>query len=157
MPELPPPLRLRPMQERDLAAVALLEARSQFSPWSEQVFRECLTEGYLCQVATDHADSLVAFVVIYRVLDEAHLLNIAVAPEWQRRGVARAVLRAVMNRLRPDTRCLFLEVRESNQPARALYQQLGFVSVGMRRDYYRTADGREHAVLMRCELASPAE
>ncbi len=152
MPEMPAPWQMRPMQQADLAAVAALEAQSQFTPWSEQVFRDCLSEGYLCRVVTDVAGAVVAFVIIYRVLDEAHVLNIAVAPDCQRRGIAAALLREMMDVLRPDTRCLFLEVRESNQAARALYQRLGFVGTGMRRNYYRTADGHENAVLMRCEL-----
>lgn len=152
MADMPLPWQLRPMQEADLAAVAALEAQCQFTPWSEQVFRDCLGEQYLCQVVTDAAGELVAFAVIYRVLDEAHLLNIAVAPAWQRQGVAAALLRALMDTLRPETLNLFLEVRQSNQPARTLYQRLGFVSTGLRKNYYRAPQGSEHAVLMRCDL-----
>ena len=143
-----PGLSLRPMAEADVPQVSALEAQSQFTPWSEQVFRDCLRDDYLCQVVTAIDGTLAAFVVISRVLDEAHLLNIAVASDWQRRGIARALLGDMMAALAAESRYLFLEVRAGNAPARALYEQLGFSVTGVRRGYYRSAGGPEDAVLM---------
>lgn len=132
----------------DVPQVSALEAQSQFTPWSEQVFLDCLRDDYLCQVVMAGSDTLAAFMVISRVLDEAHLLNIAVASDWQRRGIARTLLADMMTALAPESRYLFLEVRAGNAPARALYEQLGFSVTGVRRGYYRCATGREDAVLM---------
>jgi len=139
----------------DVPQVAALEAQSQFTPWSEQVFLDCLRDDYLCRVVAADDGTLAAFVVISRVLDEAHLLNIAVAAGWQRRGIARALLAGMMAALVPDSRYLFLEVRAGNAPARALYGQLGFSVTGVRRGYYRCASGREDAVLMMRPLSPP--
>ena len=136
------------MTAADVPHVSALEAQSQFTPWSEQVFLDCLRDDYLCHVVIADDGALAAFVVISRMLDEAHLLNIAVAADWQRRGIARALLQDMMGALVPESRYLFLEVRAGNVAARALYEQLGFLETGVRRGYYRYAGGREDAVLM---------
>ena len=87
------------------------------------------------------------------VLDESELLIIGTAPSMQRQGIGRALLAELEAELaRRGASSLYLEVRESNIPARRLYEQNGFVVVGRRRGYYRHLSGREDAVLMRREL-----
>ncbi len=77
--------RLRALTSADLDRVQAIEEASQVTPWSPGNFRDCLRSGYRCQVAT--VDGVpVAFMILSSVLDECHLLNIAVAPAWQRRG-----------------------------------------------------------------------
>ena len=139
---------LRVMTEDDLPDVVRIEDATQVTPWSEGVFRDCLRGGYECHVIV--RDTQVAgFAVVSRVLDEAHLLNIAVAPAYQRRGLAWSSIRALCDDLRErDTGFIYLEVREGNQVARTLYEKLGFSVTGMRKDYYRKPGGREHAILM---------
>lgn len=141
-------LRLRPMTDDDLDAVTQIEAATQPTPWSRQSFRDCLTSGYDCRVVV-RDDTVVAMAVLSSVLDEVHLLNIAVAPAQQRRGIAWAMLRELIAEYRQrQMQQLYLEVRESNLGAQALYKRLGFVVIGQRRHYYRTVGGREDAILM---------
>lgn len=136
------------MQHDDLPAVCAIENATQPTPWSEQVFRDCLNSDYDCEVVL-HEDTPVAFQVVSRVLDEAHLLNIAVAPGFQRRGIAWALLtRLHAQCLAQDTSVIYLEVRASNTAAQALYAHLGYLETGRRKAYYRTHGGREDAVLM---------
>ena len=87
-------------------------------------------------------------------IDEMHLLNLTVAPAWQGRGHGRALLDALVDHCRArGDRTLWLEVRESNLRARAIYSLYGFGEVGMRRGYYPAPHGqREHAVVMSLEV-----
>lgn len=144
----------RVMTQADLPAVLAIEQAAQFSPWSETLFADCL-EGkhYRCQVLM-HGDEIVAFLVVSRILDETHILNIAVAPQWQRRGFASALLTQAINAAKQDAMTvIYLEVRQSNDAAQALYQQLGFRAYSTRKGYYRSPEGHEDAVLMQYVLA----
>jgi ribosomal-protein-alanine N-acetyltransferase len=144
---------LRAMTSVDLKAVLAIEEICQSTPWSPGNFRDCLHSGYQCQVAAVDGEP-VAFMVLSSVLDETHLLNIAVAPAWQRRGLARWMLtEALTDAVSSGITVMYLEVRASNLHAQRLYQQLGFQEAGRRRHYYRAAEGREDAVLMWAELA----
>lgn len=92
---------------------------------------------------------MAGFAITQIVLDEASLFNIAVDPDFQRRGYARQLLEHLINELAArGVLTLWLEVRESNLPAIALYEQLGFNQVSRRPRYYPTATGREDALLM---------
>jgi ribosomal protein S18 acetylase RimI-like enzyme len=90
-------------------------------------------------------------------VDDLHLLNITVAPDYQRQGLSRVLLGWVEEVARRD-RCtgVLLEVRPSNQRARMIYERLGFSAIGMRRGYYPAAVGREDAIVMRKTLEVPA-
>ena len=146
---------LRPMTEADLPEVVAIEDATQPTPWSAQVFRDCFSSHYDCRVV-ERDNAIIGFVVLSSVLDEAHLLNIAVAPAMQRRGIAWAVLKEIIPEYQARVlRYLYLEVRESNAGAQALYQHLGFQIIGRRKHYYRTRDGRENAVLMMLDLSTP--
>jgi ribosomal-protein-alanine N-acetyltransferase len=141
------------MQETDLGAVAAIEAATQITPWSLTLFRDCLESGYLCQVLRhQHASNekqVVAFQVISSVLDECHLMNIAVAPAFQGKGLGRAMLVEALAQARQrGASVIFLEVRSSNLHAQALYSSLGFKQYDVRHHYYRSPKGREDACLM---------
>jgi len=98
------------------------------------------------------ADQLVAYAVFWQVLDQGELGNVAVDPAWRRRGMARRLIRAVMERAAArGVRELFLEVRPSNMGARQLYESFGFRRVGQRRNYYQKPV--EDAVVMRVFLS----
>lgn len=148
MADLHAGFRLRPMTEEDVDAVVAIENATQPTPWTARIFLDCFVSHYDCRVVT-HGEQVVGFAVLSSVLDEVHLLNIAVAPAMQRRGIAWAALKEIAaDYQRPDMRSLYLEVRESNQGARALYQRMGFQMIGERKNYYRTSGGRENAILM---------
>lgn len=152
IPDLPAGLRCRPMVAEDIAALLPIEKAGQPTPWTAQIFTDCLRPGYCCHVVVTEGgddETLVAFQVLSHVLDEAHLLNIAVHPDWQQRGIAASLLRHTMAHL-SEVRIsmLYLEVRESNSAGRKLYRRLGFIQAGRRKDYYIGAGGREDALLM---------
>ena len=145
--------RFATMTEADLDWVVHNERQLQEFPWSRGNFQDALVAGYICRMMYLD-DTPVAFAVMLRVLDEAHLLDIGVTPAWQNQGVGRCFLEYLFNEARRHeaTQC-FLEVRPSNAPARSLYHRLGFVPVGRRKGYYPCRNGeREDALVLRLEL-----
>lgn len=141
---------LRPMRLTDLSAVLIIERQVQFAPWSETLFRDGLERGHDCLVLTDTHDQPVAFSVVQYILDEAHLLNIAVDPTQQGRGLGRQLLQALLEKAAARScSTVFLEVRAGNRRAIDLYNRAGFNEIGLRKNYYPApAGGKEHAVMM---------
>lgn len=144
---------LRTMGSTDLNQLVAIDAAVNPSPWSWLMFNDCFTAGDPCYVL--EIDQQVAGFAIYkRVLDEVSLLNIAVDPQFQRRGYGRRLLQQSLDQAADGARCCFLEVRESNAAAIYLYRDLGFEQVGERRNYYPAGQGREHARVMRLEFTN---
>lgn len=140
------------LQSADLAAAFAIEQRAHAFPWSEKTFASNQGERYL-NLRLDVDGTMAAFAITQVVLDEATLFNIAVDPAFQRRGLGRALLLHLIEAL--ETRgvlTLWLEVRDSNHAARALYERLGFNEATIRRNYYPTSDGREDAIIMALPL-----
>ena len=145
-------LHFRPMTDADLDAVLDIERTAFSHPWSPGIFRDAL-KSYECWVMLE-ADRQVGHGVIDLILDEAHLLNITVAPDCQGRGLGLALLNHLMtcSRERGGKEC-FLEVRASNASAYRLYERYGFNEIGRRRNYYPAAGGgSEDALVMACTL-----
>lgn len=141
------------MALRDLDAVVAVEARAYSWPWSRGNFVDTLAAGHIAEVLEDRDAGLLGYFVAMTGVDELHLLNVTVAPEWQGRGHGSALLEAVIEHGRQlGLAALWLEVRLSNHRARALYARRGFAEVGLRRAYYPAAGGREDAVVMRLAL-----
>ena len=149
---------LRPMVAADLDAVMAIEAVAYASPWTRGNFIDSLAAGYLALVLTRHSDNVVGYLVAMRGVGEMHLLNVTVAPPWQRRGLAQQLLSALDQTGRSEQLpLLWLEVRASNQRARDIYRVRGFAEVGVRRGYYPAPGGeREDAVVMRLALDGSA-
>ena len=144
--------RMRAMTSADLPAVLAIENASQPTPWSEGNFRDCLQGAYRCRVAAVDGEP-VGFMILSSVLDERHLLNVAVDPARQRRGLALWMLEDELDEARTASMSvMYLEVRAGNDGAQSLYRRLGFVENGRRKGYYRAGTGREDAVLMMLEL-----
>ncbi len=143
---------LRPMRESDLDAVIAIEQRAYPFPWTRGIFRDCLRAAYPAWVMCEHG-LIIGYGVLSIAADEAHLLNICVAPERQGRGFGRFLLRALVKHAR-DQRVhrIFLEVRPSNPGAIQLYHSEGFNEIGRRPRYYPARDGREDALVMAMEL-----
>jgi ribosomal-protein-alanine N-acetyltransferase len=145
-----PQVRLRRMQRQDLPKVLAIEERLYPYPWTEGIFRDCLQVQYECWLLEPpQGEDVLAYAVFSHAIGEAHLLNLAVAPDWQRQGWGRFLLSQcmVMARARACAR-MFLEVRRSNLPALHLYQSSGFVHIGTRKGYYPAANGREDALVL---------
>ncbi len=126
---------------RDLLPQVLeIERRSFSDPWSLHAFREVLTapRAYFVGARLGVAGPLLGYVVAWFVADEGEIANVAVAPEARGRGVGARLLDAALAEGRArGAATIFLEVRDSNQPARQLYASRGFEEVGRRRAYYR--------------------
>lgn len=108
-------------------------------PWSTQDLRDCISSDAVFHVAeTPDGASVAGYVVALDAADEGEILNLAVAPSVRRHGLGRALVRDVLEALaRRGVRHVYLEVRESNAPARALYAAHGFQEAGRRKQYYR--------------------
>jgi ribosomal-protein-alanine N-acetyltransferase len=131
----------------DVARLASLSAGCFEEPWSERSFGAELARAEARVWIAREGGRAVGFVSARRVLDELHLLALAVEPARRRRGVGRALVAALLAD-EPSVREVQLEVRAGNEAARAFYAALGFVAVGRRPRYYRSG---EDAVLMsRC-------
>ncbi|WP_261643435.1 ribosomal protein S18-alanine N-acetyltransferase [Erwinia mallotivora] len=136
----------------DLQRALVIEQRSHAFPWSEKTLISNQGERYL-NYRLDVEDKMAAFAITQLVLDEATLFNLAVDPDFQRRGIGRELLQFLINALTArNIQTLWLEVRASNRPAIALYEQLDFNQVSVRRNYYPAAKGKEDAIIMALTL-----
>ncbi|HSG47720.1 MAG TPA: ribosomal protein S18-alanine N-acetyltransferase [Longimicrobiales bacterium] len=128
---------IRRMQAGDVAAVAELEAQSFSSPWHPSTFLRLLDRPGAELWVLEEGGEVLAYAVLWCILDQAELANIAVRPEARGRGVGSALLDHILEVARErSVQSVFLEVRESNHVARELYARRGFVEVGVRRGYY---------------------
>ena len=148
------------MTPADVDRVVGIQSRlSQAPQWPQDAYQAMLYPhsaperiALIAEIA--ETGSIAGFSVVRLMPPEAELEAIAVAAEFQRRGVARQLVRALADRVRrAQVREILLEVRASNEPAKALYRSIGFTDEGRRRSYY--ADPVEDAVLMRLRIPSP--
>lgn len=125
--------------DADLDAVLAIEVEAFTSPWTREMYvAELENVGVsFCYLARDEAGLTLGFCSFWRVLDELHINNLAVAHAYRRRGIATALLNFVLNEgARLGAQRATLEVRRSNEAARQLYERLGFAPAGVRRAYY---------------------
>lgn len=143
---------LRLCTEEDLDAVYGIEIRSFATPWSLESFRSALTAfGTEIWLLTDNEENLLGFGCVMTVAGEGEVLNIAVDPAYRRKGYGEILLAALLQSAEKNgAEQVFLEVRESNTPARTLYEKYGFEPIGIRKRYY--TNPTEDAVCMRCDL-----
>jgi ribosomal-protein-alanine N-acetyltransferase len=124
----------------DLPAVAAIEQNSFADPWSERSFEELLRSPAAIFLVATHADSetVSGYVIAIAVTDQAEILNLAVVVSARRHGLGGALLDAAIEAVSErGAREIFLDVRESNKPALALYRSRGFAALGRRGKYYR--------------------
>jgi ribosomal-protein-alanine N-acetyltransferase len=152
---LSPNLWLERAAIEDSPALAALEAACHSHPWTEAHFRQevayrppnavLVLRG--APTSAEPWQGLRAYCVYRVIVDEMHILNVAVAPAWRRRGLARWILGfATGQAARSGARRAFLEVRRSNREALSLYEGLGFSRLRVRKDYY--SEPREDAVVL---------
>lgn len=142
--------QLRRMTAADLAEVFRIEQCSHPTPWPMKGLQESLQQHH-AYVLISPAGELAGFAFVQRILDEAHLLDIAIDPARRGQGLGRELLRRLMDEELADGISIwFLEVRVSNHAAISLYQSLGYNELSIRRNYYDAPDGKEDALLMAC-------
>ena len=131
----------------DLNAIEDIEHNSYDTPWSRSMFAgELAKPASLCLGAFED-DQLAGYLIVSRYVDAWHIMNIAVSPDFRRRGIATALLQRLFELTDDRSRRGYtLEVRVSNDGAISLYERLGFTARGIRRGYY--TDNREDALIM---------
>jgi ribosomal-protein-alanine N-acetyltransferase len=136
------------MQREDLAMVSLLDQLSFNEPWPKNTFAYELTTSYsICQVAIDPDGTLVGVIVVWLVVDEAHIATIAVHPDHRQKGIGAGLLAtALLIAAHRGAVSSLLEVRVSNQAALKLYERFGYKTTGVRKNYYQ--DNQEDALLL---------
>lgn len=142
-------LRLEPMRRRHVAAVARIEARTSANPWSADLFRGelALPEAQRAYLVARLGGRVVGYGGLMFVLDEAHVTTLAVHPDRQGEGIGTRLLAVLVHEARRrGTQALTLEVRASNERAKALYRRFGFAPAGVRKNYY--AEVGEDALIM---------
>jgi [ribosomal protein S18]-alanine N-acetyltransferase len=152
-------LELRPMVVGDVDEVHALECSVFPHPWSHANFMDSLASGYDAWVLREPAlaaasGALAGYFLLMYALDEAHLLDVAVAAPLHGRGVGRFLLDRIAARARAERMAsILLEVRPSNTRALRVYQRYGYAEIGRRRGYYPAHEGRrEDAIVMRYVL-----
>ena len=144
--------RLRLMTVADLDAVEAIEQSVYTHPWTRGNFADSLASGYHCWIM-ELDDRVAGYAVTMVAAGEAHLLNLSIAAHLHRHGLGGELLRDTLQLARDcGAVTLYLEVRESNRAARALYARHGFAEIGIRKGYYPAHDGREDAVTMEKKL-----
>ena len=138
------------MNPSHVEAVAQLEKCCFSDPWSEKSVASELTNPLSLWLVAVEGDQTVGYVGSQTVLDESDMMNIAVSPDFRRQGIAQMLVNALVEALaRKGSHSLTLEVRASNDPAKQLYEKLGFQQVGIRKNYYRNP--KEDAHILRKE------
>jgi ribosomal-protein-alanine N-acetyltransferase len=136
------------MLDSDVDAVMSIENAVYDHGWTAGIFHDCLRVHYSCWVMETEGE-VVGYGILSAAAGEAHILNIAIAPERQGLGFGRTFIHFLLETARhhgADT--AFLEVRPSNRAALRLYDSMGFNQVGLRHDYYPSDSGREDAIIM---------
>lgn len=132
----------------DVNDVLFIEQHQNPNPWTRQIFIDCLNVRYPSYVLCDTNQDIVGFLMTSLMVDELHLLNIAISPSYRRQGLGSRLIDFLKNKAESyNAKQIILEVRESNTAAIQLYQLHQFKQIGIRKDYYKTSTGREHAVV----------
>ncbi len=147
---------IRRATSADASALATLERDCFSDPWSLRAFEETLRTPVVRVLLAEATEVVLGYLVYRSIGGEAEILNLAVAPSERRRGLGAALLEAALTALSADGAVeVFLEVRESNAGAKALYQRRGFEEIGRRRRYYRQPV--EDAIVLRLPLSAAHE
>ena len=129
-------LILRPVIGADLEVVLRIERAVQVNPWSRLSFEQSLNQGHICRLV-EHEGEILAFHIVCPILDELHILNLAVASNQHGNGLGHVLLDDILRQAKHSkAKKVFLEVRESNLIAQSLYQKWQFKQIAMRKNYY---------------------
>lgn len=147
-------LTIRKMTVEDVPAVVDLDQKSFSLPWPERSFRFEITDNPISRCWVAELDGkVVGMIVVWLIVDEAHVATLATHPEFRRQGIGQRLLsHALRDLIQEGARRSFLEVRESNLAAQEMYRKFGYEETGRRRRYYR--DNDEDAILMNLDSLS---
>jgi ribosomal-protein-alanine N-acetyltransferase len=148
-------IKIRRAHPDDISEIFNLDLMVSALPWSERSYRFELssnpsTRMWVLEMVDGSGSSIAGFLVLWFIIDEAHIANIAIHPDHRRKGFAYQLLvHGLVNAMDEGAEKCFLEVRRENVAAQALYNKLNFKTVGIRKRYYR--DNREDAIIMSCD------
>lgn len=135
------------MNKEHVSQIAQLEAQCFSDPWSEKSVASELENPLSLWLVAEENGQVFGYVGSQTVLDESDMMNVAVDPRFRRQGIARALIETLIAELaKKGSRCLRLEVRVSNENARALYERMGFQQLGLRKNYYHNP--KEDALIL---------
>ena len=138
------------MNAGQVAQIAALEKICFSDPWSENSIASELENKLAHWLVAQEGKMVAGYIGSQTVMGETDMMNVAVHPDFRRRGIAEALVKRLVEDLQAmESHCLTLEVRASNAPAIALYEKLGFSQIGRRKNYYRNP--REDALILRKE------
>jgi len=141
-------ISLKPLDESHLGPLLSIEAAAHTHPWSKANLMSALSSNRTTVMGAFIEENLAGYAVYDNVVDEASLQNLSVHPQFQRKGIGRALVQSIFVEY-PQTQHVFLEVRISNKPAIALYEAMEFAELGVRNNYYPLeGGGKEDALLM---------
>ena len=141
-------LIVRLAEERDIIPMAEMDILCFSAPWSEESFRKEITENRLAfYIVAEISGRMVGYAGLWSIVDEGHITNVAVHPDFRRKGIGEALISVLLNHtLEKGILSHTLEVRASNDPAISLYLKFGFEPAGLRKNYYE--DNGEDAIIM---------
>lgn len=135
------------MNKDHVSQIAQLEAQCFSDPWSEKSVASELENPLSLWLVAEEDGRVCGYVGSQTVLDESDMMNVAVDPRFRRQGIARTLIETLIAELsKMGSRCLRLEVRVSNENARALYERMGFQQLGLRKNYYHNP--KEDALIL---------
>lgn len=138
---------IRRMEKGDTKELAELDKLCFSVPWSEQAFVDETENNLACYFVAVDGENVIGYIGYWKIIDEGHITNIAVSPDYRRRGIAANMLsQAIKSAYDEKLSLLTLEVRKSNSSARALYEKFGFEALGERKNYYHSPT--EDAIIM---------
>jgi [ribosomal protein S18]-alanine N-acetyltransferase len=139
------------MKEEHIEKVLEIEKRSFITPWTKKMINETLSSSISMSFVIEETSLFLGYIMLYSVLDEAHILNLAINPDYRGRGYASQLIRHVTGYYgKMGISNFFLEVRDSNIKAINLYRMFGFKVIGKRKGYY--TDTHEDALVMQLSL-----
>ena len=145
-------LKIRPAEEKDIDSIAALEPLCFDDPWTPQMIRSDVMDlPFSTYVLGEVDEKLVGYVGIMVVRDECQVNNVAVHPDYRKKGIGGTLLKTALSFAKKNgAEEAFLEVREGNDDAISLYESMGFKRLGVRKGYYE--NNGENAVVMRKDL-----
>jgi len=145
-------IKLRGMTVEDLPAVMVIENSRNDLPWLEDTMRDCIKANFECLVVKKN-DCLIAYSIMALRNGEAHVFNICVLPQEQRKGYGRYIMQQLLAKARSKkVQKVILKVRESNKTAYQLYWQLGFRLIDRLVDYYDVPEGKDTALVLALKI-----
>ena len=140
-------MTIEPMTVDDIAQVAEIERQIFSIPWSEKAFRDSMESDNTIYIVAKENDNVAGYAGMYLSFEEGNITNVAVNPLSRRKGIGEKIVRDILNRAyEKGVRDVFLEVRETNSVAIALYEKIGFKEEGIRKNFYDKP--RENALIM---------